>query len=168
MTLSDGFLLVIRWLHALAAVAWVGGSLFYLMVLRPAIRRQAERAQELSQAVAAEFRTLVDLCILVLLLTGAILAFDRLSRRYTDVNYVVVLGIKVALAIWMFALAWALRRPERYLVYSRPSETSSKSSPLRRVARLASGANLILILGILVFLLADLLKLLFEKAIAAR
>ena len=39
MSVLDWILVVIRWGHALAAVAWVGGGLFYLMVLRPSIRR---------------------------------------------------------------------------------------------------------------------------------
>ena len=39
MGVLDWILLVIRWAHAVAAVAWVGGGIFYLMVLRPALRR---------------------------------------------------------------------------------------------------------------------------------
>lgn len=166
MSLSEGFLLAIRWLHALAALAWVGGSVFYLVVLRPALRRQTQSARELSEATAREFRTLVDLCILVLLLTGTILAFDRLSQRYADMDYVIVLGIKITLALWMFTLAWTRRQPGRYLISQQSSAPTSPPQGWQRVSRMLSGANLLAILGIVIFLLADLLKVLFERAIA--
>ena len=37
MTGGDLFLVVVRWIHVVAAAAWVGGSIFYLFVLRPAL-----------------------------------------------------------------------------------------------------------------------------------
>ena len=37
MDLAALFQLAILWAHAMAAVAWVGGSLFYALALTPAI-----------------------------------------------------------------------------------------------------------------------------------
>lgn len=169
MTVGDVFLLLVRWLHGMAAVAWVGGSLFYLLVLRPALRKGDEGAQQANPLVAAEFRGLVDTAVIVLVLTGAILSFDVLTSRYAGVPYTVILGVKVALALWMFHLAGVLRGRR-----ARPSAPEQPASPGRapglllrhRLSRALSAANLVVMVGVVVFLLADLLRVLFERAMA--
>ena len=54
MNALDWILVAIRWAHALAAVAWVGGGIFYLMVLRPAFRR-SNGDPGASRAIGEEF-----------------------------------------------------------------------------------------------------------------
>lgn len=152
----EAFLLLVRWLHALAALAWVGGSLFYLLVLRPRLRLADAL---LAQVIAQGFRQVVQTSIVVLVLTGAILTFERLTSPAATVPYVVVLGLKIALALWMFLLA---RRPLR--------EQPTPASPGWLPPLLAGlrGGSLMLILGILVYLLADMLKVLAELAFKGR
>ena len=52
-------------------------------------------------AIGVEFRTVVVTSIIVLVATGAILAFDRLTE--VEPPYAATLGIKVVLSLWMFA-----------------------------------------------------------------
>ena len=163
MSVGDVFLLVVRWLHLVSAAAWVGGSLFYLLVLRPALRRSPEPSRALSAAASSEFRALVDTCIFVLLATGIILTVNRLTPGVVGAPYVVTLGVKIALSVWMFVLARDRRR--RTALLSAHQEESPASSRLQKVARAVSGYNAIVILGIIVFLLADLLQALFEMAL---
>ena len=168
MSVADAFLLAVRWIHGLAAVAWIGGSLFYLVVLRPVLRRTREGAARTNALVSAEFRGLVDVSVVVLVLTGAILTFDRLTSRFATSPYVLVLALKVVLALWMFLLAGALRGRRRRsgagggAARQTPSRPPTRTS---RVLRALSAGNLIVIIGILVFLLADLLRALFELAL---
>ena len=164
MSAGDVFLLVVRWLHLLSAAAWVGGSLFYLLVLRPALRRSPESSGQLNTATASEFRALVDTCIFVLLATGIILTFNRLTPGVVGVPYVVTLGVKIALSVWMFLLARGRRR-RTALLDAYEEEPSPASTRLQKMARAVSGYNAIVILGIVVFLLSDLLKVLFELAL---
>ena len=110
MSLSEAFLLIVRWLHLVSAAAWVGGSIFYLIVLRPALRRRPEASRLAGTAAATEFRALVDTCVYVLIATGVILTLHRLTPGVVGVPYVAVLGAKIALSIWMFVLAWSRRR----------------------------------------------------------
>ena len=166
MNIGDVFLLLVRWLHVTSAVLWVGGSLFYLLVLRPTLRRGSYGDGALSGALALEFRSLVNTCIFVLILTGVILTFDRLEQGVVGVPYVGTLAAKIALALWMFYLALARRRTGRFTDPPRAMEPGTTFAWWRRLARGLSGYNLIAILGVLVFLLADLLKLLFENALA--
>ena len=165
MSASDVFMLVIRWIHLVSAAAWVGGSLFYLLVLRPALRRAPESSRAFSPVAATEFRALVNTSIVVLLGTGVILAFDRLTEGAVDAPYAATLGIKSALSVWMFVLVWGRRRQaavlEPYRERPQPAPTG-----IRRIGQAVSGYNALVIIGIVVLFLSDLLKVLFELALA--
>ena len=159
MDFSDVFLTIVRWLHALAAAAWVGGSLFYLIVLIPTLKRVPDVPRALSAALGVEFRTVVVTSIIVLVATGAILAFDRLTE--VEPPYAVTLGVKVVLSVWMFALARDRRRHARVLdaVDERPP---SPVTLWGKIIAAVSGYNTLVILGVLIFFLSDLLNMLFE------
>ena len=101
MDALDWILVVIRWAHALGAVAWVGGGMFYVLVLRPALHR-APADEQTNRTVGAEFRGLVNTAIAVLLITGIVLSASRLTADTVSIAYVVVLAVKIALALYMF------------------------------------------------------------------
>ena len=54
--------------------------MFYLFVLRPALRRSEDQGREVNRHTAAEFRVLVDVCFFVLVVTGISLTFDRSAK----------------------------------------------------------------------------------------
>ena len=168
MTLSDGFLLLIRWFHNLAAVTWVGGSLFYVLVLRPQQRKAGADGTMLGPEALNQFRGWVDTCIAVLILTGTIMLFDRITSPSTEPPYLITVSVKIALALWMFIIA--RRRWQR----RRSTLTQSISSPTPRRGRLAramglmSGINLTVILGIAVFFLSDLLAFIYLEGLTGR
>ncbi len=164
MTPNDIFLLVVRWVHLTASVAWVGGGIFYLFVLRPALRKAENEGREVNRHTAAEFRVLVDVCFFVLVVTGISLTFDRLSEGVTGVTYAIVLAVKVALSIWMFVLARGHRRRNSLLEEYRKRQ-EPPTGAFAKIVRALAGYNMIIVLGVIVFLLADLLKVLYEAAI---
>ena len=164
MSLSEIFLLVVRWLHLVSAAAWVGGSIFYLIVLRPTLRRSPEASRLISATAATEFRALVDTCVYVLIATGVILTLNRLTPGVVGAPYVIALGVKIALSVWMFALAWSRRKRTSVMDAFRAPEAPA-STPFSKLLRAISGYNTIVILGLIVFLLSDLLKTLFELAL---
>ena len=164
MTPNDVFLLVVRWVHLTASVAWVGGAIFYLFVLRPALRRSENEGREVNRHTAAEFRVLVDVCFFILVVTGISLTFDRLSQGVTGATYAIVLGIKIALSIWMFVLARSHRRRNALLEAYRRQQ-KPPTGAFAKIVRALSGYNTIIVLGVIVFLLADLLKVIYEAAI---
>lgn len=128
----------------MAGVAWVGGSLFYLLVLQPA-------SKEGRAEIDRRFRDVVQLSILTLLVTGAIITFDRLQLE-PGPGYAITLGIKIALAIWMFLLAQDLaNRGRRRLIERR---LGSDAPPQRR----GTPSWLVLALGMAILLLSDVLK----------
>ncbi len=163
MSAGDLFLVVVRWLHLVAGAAWVGGSLFYLLVLRPALRRSPNSSRILSAAAAAEFRAVVDTAILVLLVTGVILTVNRLTPGVAGVPYVATLGVKIALSVLMFSLALG-RRKRPPMLEGQAQQDASPGRPAK-VLRAVSGYNALVILGVIVFLVSDLLKVLYEMAL---
>ena len=164
MTGGDIFFLVVHWLHVVAAAAWLGGNVFYLLVLRPAARRQPEAAGLVRSAVGTEFRILVDTSIIVLVVTGAVIAFNRLTSEAATPAYGITLGLKVALSLWMFMQVWAERRKLASIATYRRPEPASPAG-WRRLGEALSGYNGVTVVGIIVFLLSDLMKILYENAL---
>jgi uncharacterized membrane protein len=157
MDLAALFQLGILWAHAMAAVAWVGGSLFYAIALTPAIEQLGPTPERLSLLGVAsrEFREVVRLAIVVFVVTGVVLAFTRLGQPRISTAYVVVLAVKVVLSLWMFWLAGRVGRG------ARAADESGK--PV--AAWWLRPQYLILELGALVYLLSLALRLLYEQSL---
>src|SRR2546430_15307058 len=147
--------LLMRAAHILAAATWVGGSMMYFVVVLPALR-QGGPAPAVAAQVAALFKRMVNICVGVLLLTGAYLTFDRLTQTTLGLPYVIVLGLKIIAALIMFILAM-------YLAQSNIRRLAKRTTRLSKAA-----PQLMLALGILVFLLGALLNSLFEATIAPK
>jgi putative copper export protein len=145
--------LLMRAAHILAAATWVGGSMMYLVVVVPALRL-AGPAPAVAAQVAALFKRMVNICVGVLLFTGAYLTFDRLTQTTLGLPYMIVLGVKITAALIMFVLAI-------YLAQSNIRRLAKRNTRLSKAA-----PQLMLALGILVFLLGALLNALFEATLA--
>ena len=154
LEVQEIILLVIRWAHALAAVTWIGGSLFMLFAARPAIRSLREELGDSSglvgRALAVEFRPIVLTAIGVLIISGVILAASRLTSGAVGTLYFGVLIAKVALSVYAFAIALRLRRANR---------------PDGGVRGTLFGPVALTIAGVLVIGLADVLTWLFERGL---
>jgi len=144
---------IVRAAHTLAAAAWVGGSILYLVAVLPALRSKGP-APAIAGEIAALFRRMVNICMGVLLLSGAYLTFDRLTQTTLGWPYLVVLGLKIVLATGMFILAI-------YIGQSNIRRLAKHSTRLSRAA-----PQLMLAVGIIVFILGALLNGLFEGTIA--
>ena len=158
MSAGDLLIALLRWAHALAAIAWLGGGAYATLVLGPQLAGLEDRevAARLRSGTAREFGRLIDASIVVFVVSGVLLTFDRLAGRGASVAYGIVLGLKVGLALWMFAIAQGFKRRGR------------RPAPKGRFARLRrhlGSPRLLLWLGAIVVLLAALLKALYEAAL---
>ena len=98
--LAEALLVVLRWLHSVAAIAFLGWSAVLLVDGPP--RGDASAARQ-------RFKEVTELTLLVFLATGAILTFDRLSLGAGGV-YAVVLVLKVACSVVAYQFAFRWRR----------------------------------------------------------
>ena len=157
----DWILVIIRWGHAVSAVAWVGGGIFYLLVLRPAIRRSQGLPSETGTAIRDEFRGLVATAIAVLLVTGVILSVARLTGEGATVPYAIVLGLKIVLALFMFYVVRIVRRGD-YTV-----SDEQETGIFRRAVRRVTSPMALLVIGVVIIGLSDVLDGLFENALVS-
>ena len=143
----------------MAAVAWVGGGIFYFFVLRPTIKAAPNADTSVYNQVGQQFRHLVTTAIVVLIITGVVLTLSRLTSEHGGFPYIIVLAVKVGLAAYMFYLARFFRRPG-YM--PEPVGTNVK---FRKLSSIATGATTVLALGVIVFLLADVLTSIVEQGL---
>ena len=167
MTVSEGFLLLIHWVHNVSAVAWVGGSLLHVLVLRPVLQAYPS-SSSIAQAFAIQFRSVIDVCILTLLVTGSIMLFDRLTPGNLGLAYIVAVIIKISAALWLFSMAYRLRRRLRNKPLVEPTVNVSQSHTIHmgvftRMKNGVSGASGTAFVGVGILLLADVLRWLVEQ-----
>ena len=143
-------LLIIRWAHALAAVVWIGGSLFMLLAGRPALRK-VDSEGLVGRALAVEFRPIVATAIAILIISGVILTVDRLTSDAASMAYTVVLVAKIVLAVYAFGVAWLL-----------PRRRAQRAGGIRGAL---AGPTVLTIVGVIVIGLADVLTWLFERGL---
>ncbi len=143
MELADVLIVAMRWLHAAAAVVWIGAVVFELFVLLPAYGDSPPAP--VRDAVDGAMREIVQTSLVVFLVSGALLAFERLSRGAAGSGYVGLLGLKLVLAIAMYQLAFRFRRAEG--------------------ARRVLGLRWVVGLGFGIVLLAVALKWVYERAL---
>lgn len=144
-----------RTAHLVAASAWVGGSLFYLLALLPGLRSGGP-APRLSNTVARSFRQVVSVCMGALLLTGMFLTVDRLSSAMLGPAYLTFLVVKIVVAL--AACALALYQAQQGLSHAR----GKPGAP----GMLRSAPQLILALGLAAFALGAILTTLYETGLS--
>ena len=84
--------------------------------------------------------------------------FDRLTGSDASPVWFIVLGVKLALAVWMFYLVWRFRQSD-FNPTTQPSGLAGRLSWL-------IGYNAIVFFGVIIFLLASVLRTLFENSIS--
>ena len=158
MDVLDWILVTIRWGHALGAVAWVGGGMFYVLVIRPVLARSPVPG-ETARAMGSEFRSLVNTAIAVLLVTGIVLSASRLTQDTVTTAYVVVLAVKIILALYMFYVVRFLRQR------AYPEDAAAGGNRWSRMRGRLTGTTAVLVIGVIVFGISDVLDMLFEGAL---
>ena len=98
--LAEALLVALRWLHALAAIVFLGWSAVLWLDGPPRGDQPAARQR---------FKEVTELTLLLFLATGAVLTFDRLSRGAGGV-YAGVLALKVMCSVVAYQYAFRWRR----------------------------------------------------------
>jgi uncharacterized membrane protein len=157
LDLFEYLLLIARWVHAIAAVTWVGGSFLFAFVLRPVGRLEPESMARIMPHVSRYYREVVDIAVVSIIFSGILLTLDRLSDEAATATYGAVLGVKLGLAVLMFIQMWNLRQT---------GDTGGGPGWMQRFSWLL-GYNALVFMGVVVYLLANLLAVLFDDGLRA-
>ncbi|MEK7764034.1 MAG: DUF4149 domain-containing protein [Nitrospirota bacterium] len=100
---------VLIWLHLLAAVSWIGGTIFLSLVLAPSYRALASKpdAGALFRTSAKRFRLVVWGAVAVLLLTGPLLVVGHGWPLFEPARWPSLLGIKLLLVALLLLMTLA-------------------------------------------------------------
>ena len=92
-------MVLLVWLHVLAAVSWIGGAIFLSVVLVPVLRREQFASQKavLILTTAMRFRAVVWVSIATLLLTGPMLLHQRGIPIADPARWPTILSVKLSL-----------------------------------------------------------------------
>ncbi len=91
-----------RWVHIGCAIVLVGGSAFMWLILQPALK---EESKELHEKIRQRWKMIVHPGILLFLISGLYNYIRALSAHAGDSRYHMLIGIKMLLALTVFALA---------------------------------------------------------------
>lgn len=116
-------MIVLAWIHVMAAVVWLGGMVFLSLVLVPVFRRGTFGADRriLFQTLARRFRVIVWVTIGILVLSGPLLVSSRTGtleepeawRSVLHLKLWLVAGLVLLTAVhdfWLGPLVGRLRR----------------------------------------------------------
>lgn len=94
------------WLHLVAAVSWIGGTIFLSLVLVPVLKREpfASQKSALFLTTARRFRVVVWTAVAVLLLTGPLLAHQRGIPIASPSEWPMILAAKLGLVTILLLL----------------------------------------------------------------
>jgi uncharacterized membrane protein len=143
---TEWYLLGLRVAHALAAMAWLGGGVYYLLALRPAGRSLGASAADVTGAAQRAFGEWAQIATAVMLGTGIVLTFERLSDGDGGLTYAALLAGKIVAALAAFWFAGI-----------RPVPRFRRRKPVRRAA-----PELIAVLGTVAFVLGIILSSIFD------
>lgn len=145
--------LVSVWVHILAAAAWVGGTMFIMLVVVPWLRGGGVDAARFLRETGQRFRTVAWACFAIVLVTGTFNLWVRGVRLADLVDPAWLaspFGTSVLLKLALFALVLALSGVHDFLLGPRATlamqhdPRGPEAVRLRRQAALLGRANAVL------------------------
>jgi uncharacterized membrane protein len=129
--LAAAMTVLLVWLHLLAAVSWIGGTIFLSVVLVPVLRREPFASQKalLFRTIARRFRAVVWGAIAVLLFTGPLLLHQRGIPIAHPSGWPMILAVKLGLVAILFLLTLThdlIIGPRVGKILQRPTESRTR------------------------------------------
>lgn len=146
--------LFILWLHLLAAVVWVGGLLFFLLVATPTLTRATSVREQVRVGLSLEvrFRYVMWPAVGIVLFTGLynvmhVLYTTSLAGGRIPSLFVRILGIKLVLVLLMIviqAVQHFVVRPQRLSLLGRvPLHAETLPLALVKLQRLSQSLQIL-------------------------
>lgn len=148
------FRLLILWLHLLAAIVWIGGFLFHLLVVVPTLARATSGRERLriGLSLEARFRYVMWPAVGLVLLTGLynvmhVFYTTAVAGGHVPAAFVQILGIKLLLVVLMIAIQSVQQfvvRPRRIALLGRvPADALTMPQTLVKLQRVSQLLHLL-------------------------
>ena len=143
-----------RWLHFLAGITWVGLLYYFNLVQVPALKAAAAdgTAEGITKHVAPRALLYFRWSAVVTWLAGAAILGRNFIGAFTLQNGLVGIGIGAWLGTIMLFNVWGLIWPNQQKILGMKPATDEEKNRARRVAFLASRANVMLSIPMLFFM----------------
>lgn len=112
MDVAELLLVALRVFHAAAAMLWLGGAIYYLVAVLPTTRNKGEEGAAIAGTAQRLYGEWATPATIVMLASGVVMSFDRLSEGKGGLYYAVLLAAKIIAALLAFWLV-SLRRGRR-------------------------------------------------------
>jgi uncharacterized membrane protein len=122
--------IVVMWVHLLAVIAWMGGMMFVLFVLRPVMGRSGFSSQsgQLLKRIDGRFRTIRWTSIMIILMTGFFNLLYEGGTEKIESGWGVVLLVKILFAAIAMGLTgindFVLNSPSVHAISEHPTRSS--------------------------------------------
>ncbi len=142
------FKIVNFWVHLVSGMIWVGGILFFSLVLLPSVQQKLPpgMGEAFLRDIHIKFIKVVGIFAVLLLITGGInIHFSHLARGVFTQKYIWVLNTKIVFFIVLITI---------YVLNFKNLPMTRKKKGLRRIPFQDTS----LVLGVLILLMAAFLK----------
>lgn len=151
--------LISVWCHIMAAVTWIGGTIFLALVLIPAIRRPAFSAiaLDLIRATVLRFRWVGWSCFLVFIMTGTANLFFRgvtWSDLFNPLFWRGSFGTILTLKLSIVAIIFTVSAVHDFVIGPRATEAWQQNPKSKTTARLRKQAVQIARINLLLAVIA--------------
>ena len=161
MNIVNIFNIAVAWAHLISATAWVGGSIFWIIVLTPSIQKiPSNHKTEILRSISHEFKSVVDTSMFILLFTGAILTFNKITPGHIGTLYVLILGIKILLVSYLFYLLRSRRNN-----FKISQSFGTKNTSRNNLIIFTKKSNMIVLIGLIVYLISSILSSISDASI---
>jgi hypothetical protein len=108
--MADVLFVIMRWTHFASMATLIGGLLYGRFVMLPSIGTLSPDSREaLAARIAAAYRPMIAAAVGGLLVSGL---YNLLTNPGHTVKYHILLGIKLMLALHVFAVAFLVTQPK--------------------------------------------------------
>tara|TARA_B100001123_G_C15328614_1_gene1030424 strand:+ start:571 stop:1068 length:498 start_codon:yes stop_codon:yes gene_type:complete len=160
----DILMVLMRWLHLTSAAVWIGGSIFFILVVQSKTNDSKKFAKISKFGILSEFSSLSDILISTLLLSGMILTVNRLTIGTISSLYLSILSFKIILSLWLFLIVWFQRGFRKNVIDSTPLPAENDPITVSKKIRDFFGSHKAIVpVGLIIFLVSDALKIISEK-----
>ena len=161
----DVLLLSIRWIHLVSASMWIGGSLFYLFILVPALKTHTHQDRQkqgsLNKVISLNFKRLVDLCLWTLVISGSIILVDRATGNHLNTLYLVAISVKLLLVTILISIIFTKRR-----LKSSQLDDSQESPLLKKIGYRIAQWQTVAYLGLFILFITEILRFAVELSLS--